>query len=178
MNQNLLILLTTNISNNTIQNLKGHDDMEESAKFTNAQIKKYAEEMPIELRRAIEALSDEVRLGIFFTLFKYGEMSFSQIREKLEIPTKSSGYLSYHLKKLEKSALIKNDYSKKSEVIGYSFYDVTEFGESFIDGLMKSIGIDQSIKEKIEAIELLSLPTGFSDPNITTTSDLSPTLTV
>lgn len=75
-------------------------------------------------------------------------MSFSQIREKLEIPTKSSGYLSYHLKKLEKSALIKNDYSKKSEVIGYSFYDVTEFGESFIDGLMKSIEIDQSIKEK------------------------------
>lgn len=40
--------------------------MEESAKFTNAQIKKYAEEMPIELRRAIDALSDEVRLGIFF----------------------------------------------------------------------------------------------------------------
>ncbi len=128
--------------------------MEDSTKFTSTQIKQYAEEMPIELRRAIEALSDEVRLGIFFALFKYGEMSFSQIREKLEIPTRDSGYLSYHLKRLEKSALIRNDYSKKSGITGHSFYDVTEFGERFVDGLMTSIEIDRSIKEKLDAIRM------------------------
>ncbi len=130
--------------------------MEYSPKLTTKQIKQYAEEMPIELRRSIEALSDEVRLGIFFVLFKYGEMSFSEIRNKLEIPTKNSGYLAYHLKKLEKSALIRNDYSKKSGVTSHSFYDVTEFGERFIEGLMKSIEIDQSIQEKLDAIGLES----------------------
>lgn len=128
--------------------------MEYLTKFTTMQIKQYAEEMPIELRRSIEALSDEVRLGIFFVLFKYGEMSFSEIRTKLEIPAKNSGYLAYHLKKLEKSALIRNDYSKKSGATNHSFYDVTEFGERFIEGLMKSIEIDQPIQKKLDAIGL------------------------
>lgn len=128
--------------------------MEYLTKFTITQIKHYAEEMPIELRRSIEALSDEVRLSIFFVLFKYGEMSFSEIGNKLEIPAKNSGYLAYHLKKLEKSALIRNDYSKKSGVTSHSFYDVTEFGERFIDGLMKSIELDRPIQEKLDAIEL------------------------
>ena len=130
--------------------------MEYLTKFTTTQIKQYAEEMPIQLWRSIEALSDEVRLGIFFVLFKYGEMSFSEIRNKLEIPAKNSGYLAYHLKKLEKSALIRNDYSKKSGVTNHSFYDVTEFGERFIEGLMKSIEIDQPIQKKLDAIGLNS----------------------
>ena len=136
--------------------------MEDLNKISNKRIKQYAEEMPIELRRAIGALSDEVRLGIFFALFKYGEMSFSQIRQELEIPTNYSGYLSYHLKKLENSALIKNDFSKKTGITNYSFYDVTEFGEKFIDGLMKSIEIDYSLKEKLETLKLPSNATGFS----------------
>ncbi len=117
--------------------------MEKSIPLTNKRIKKYADEMPFELKRAIEALNDEIRLGIFFVIFKYGEISFSQIRQELEIPTKSSSLLSYHLRKLEKSALIKKDYSKKSGIMNFSLYDVTEFGEKFIDGLMKSIEIEQ-----------------------------------
>ncbi len=136
--------------------------MEDLTKFTNTRIKKHAEEMPIELRRAIEALSDEARLGIFFALFKNGEMSFSQIRQELEIPTKNSGYLSYHLRKLENSALIKNDYSKKTGITNYSFYDVTEFGERFIEGVLKSIEIDQSIKEKLDAVEMESPVTDYA----------------
>ncbi len=140
-------------------------NMEYSPKFTTEQIKQYADEMPIELRRSIEALSDDARLGIFFVLFKYGEMSFSEIRNKLEIPTKNSGYLAYHLKKLEKSALIRNDYSKKSGVTDHSFYNVTEFGERFIEGLMKSVEIDQSIQEKLNSIglELTVTDSAFED---------------
>lgn len=145
--------------------------MEDLTKFTNTRIKKHAEEMPIELRRAIETLSDEVRLGIFFILFKYGEMSFSQIRQELEIPTNNSGYLSYHLRKLENSALIKNDYSKKTGIANYSFYDVTEFGEKFIDGVMKSIEIDQSIKEKLDITKYGSIATGFSASDMGTTCE-------
>lgn len=146
--------------------------MENLTKFTNTRIQKHAEEMPTELRRAIEALSDEVRLGIFFTLFKYGEMSFSQIRQELEIPTNNSGYLSYHLRKLESSALIKNDYSKRAGITNYSFYDVTEFGEKFIDGVMRSIEIDQSIKEKLDITKLGSNATGFSASDMATTYEL------
>ncbi len=149
--------------------------MEYLTKFTTMQIKQYAEEMPIELRRSIEALSDEVRLGIFFVLFKYGEMSFSEIRNKLEIPAKNSGYLAYHLKKLEKSALIRTDYSKKSGITNHSFYDVTEFGERFIEGLMKSIEIDQAIQEKIDAIRLEEPVTDSAfDYDVTSSDIISP----
>ncbi len=146
--------------------------MEYSPKLTTKQIKQYAEEMPIELRRSIEALSDEVRLGIFFVLFKYGEMSFSEIRNKLEIPTRNSSYLAYHLKKLEKGALIKNDYSKKSGVTSHSFYDVTEFGERIIEGLIKSIEIDQSIQEKLDAIGLESSVTDSAFDYDVSSSDI------
>ncbi len=145
--------------------------MEYSTKISNKRIKKHAEEMPIELRRAIGSLSDEVRLAIFFALFKYGEMSFSQIRQELEIPTNYSGYLSYHLKKLENSALIKNDYSKKTGITNYSFYDVTEFGEKLIDGIMKSIEVDSSIKEKLEAHKLVSNATGFTSYDMVNIND-------
>ena len=146
--------------------------MEDFTKIVNARIKQHAEEMPIELRRAIEALNDEVRLGIFFTLFKYGEMSFSQLRQELEISTKNSGHLSYHLRKLETSALIKNNYSKKAGIANHSFYDVTEFGEKFIDSIMKSIEIDQSIKEKLDITEYGSIATGFPYSDMATTTSV------
>ncbi|MDD4213143.1 MAG: helix-turn-helix domain-containing protein [Bacilli bacterium] len=114
------------------------------AEYENGKIKAYADEMPTELRRAIDALNNDIGMAAFFVLFKYGEMSFSQIMSELDIPPNYSSKLTYHIKKLQKSALVKNEYIRKENVGVYSFYDITEFGEGFINNLMNAIRAPQS----------------------------------
>lgn len=118
--------------------------------YTNKKIEEYANEMPFELRRAVDALNDDIRLAIFFVLLKYGEMPFSQIMKELEIPSKYSSKLTYHIKKLEKGALIKNEYTKKEGIDSYSFYDVTEFGDDLLKGLIDTIAVPRLVTEPIK----------------------------
>lgn len=120
--------------------------------FANKKIEEYSNEMPLELRRVVGALNDKLRLAIFFVLLKYGELSFSQIMNVLEIPQQYSSKLTYHLKKLEKAALIKNEYTKKENSESYSFYDLTEFAEELLKGLMNTIALPESIRNN-DAIE-------------------------
>ncbi|WP_048181254.1 helix-turn-helix domain-containing protein [Methanosarcina siciliae] len=142
--------------------------------YENKKIKAYADEMPAELRRVIDALNSDIGLATFFVLFKYGEMSFSQIMNELEIPPHHSSKLTYHIKKLQKSALVKNEYVKKENADGYSFYDITEFGEGIINNLMNAIRVPQSsnlsmhtLGEKItfSQIEITPLKSEGSDCN-------------
>lgn len=121
--------------------------------YENEKIKLYANEMPAELRRAIDALNNDLGLATFFVLFKYGEMSFSQIMKELDIPSNYSSKLTYHIKKLQKSALVKNEYVKKENVDSYSFYDVTEFGEGVINNLVNSIRIPQSSDYSMQTLD-------------------------
>lgn len=112
--------------------------------YDNEKIETYAGEMPGELRRVIDALNSDLGLATFFVLFKYGEMSFSQIMSELDIPSNYSSKLTYHIKKLQKSSLVKNEYIKKENVDNYSFYNITEFGEGIINNLINAIQIPQS----------------------------------
>ena len=61
--------------------------------YENEKIKAYVDEMPAELRRVIDALNSDIGLATFFVLFKYGEMSFSQIMIELDIPSNYSSKL-------------------------------------------------------------------------------------
>lgn len=123
------------------------------AEYENGKIKAYADEMPAELRRVIDALNSDIGLAAFFVLFKYGEMSFSQIMSELDIPPNYSSKLAYHIKKIQKSSLIKNEYIKKENVDGHSFYDITEFGEKFINKLMDAIQVPQSNDLDIQILD-------------------------
>lgn len=107
--------------------------------YANDKIKEYANEMPKELRLAMGALDDDIRLAIFFVILKYGELSFSEIMKELEIPPEQSSKLTYHIKKLQKGAMIENEYLKKEGVDSHSFYDITEFGEGLLNNLMNTI---------------------------------------
>ncbi len=118
--------------------------------YTNKKIEEYANEMPVELRRAVDALNDDIRQAIFFVLLKYGEMPFSQIMKELEIPSEYSSKLTYHIKKLEKGALIKNEYTKKEGIDSYSFYDITEFGDDLLKGLIDTIAVPRLVTEPIK----------------------------
>lgn len=119
----------------------------------NKKIEEYASEMPIELRKAIEALNDDFRLAIFFVLLKNGNISFTQIMNELEIPRKDSSILSHHLKILEKGSIIKNEYAKKEGEDSHSFYDLTEFGEDILNGLMDTLAVPNSEGEPIEPLK-------------------------
>ena len=114
--------------------------------YVNEKIKKYSNEMPDELKRAMGALNDDIRLAIFFVLLKYGELPFSQIMKELEIPPDYSSKLTYHIKKLQKGALIKNEYVKKEGIDSYSFYDITEFGMGILNNLIDTIAIPSPSK--------------------------------
>lgn len=72
---------------------------------------------------------------------KYGELSFSDIMSELEIDAKDSGKLVYHLTQLQKAALVKNEYVKKDSSQVYSYYDVTELGESVLSNLMNVLKV-------------------------------------
>jgi DNA-binding HxlR family transcriptional regulator len=128
---------------------------------TYTKIKEYADELPSELKRAVVALNDDLRQAIFFLLLKNGELSFTQIMTELEISRKDSSILSHHLKILEKGALIKNKYAKKEGIDSHSFYDLTDFGEDILDGLMETIAIPRLIEEPVEPIKRMLLKVGI-----------------
>lgn len=129
--------------------------------YTNEKIKEYADELPSELKRAVEALDDDLRQAIFFVLLKNGELSFTQIMTELEIPRKDSSILSHHLKILEKGALIKNKYAKKEGVDSHSFYDLTDFGEDLLDKLMDTLAIPRLVEEPVESLKRVALKVGI-----------------
>ncbi len=141
--------------------------------YINEKIKEYANEMPYELRRAMEALNDDTRLAVFFVLLKYGELPFSQIMTELEIPPEYSSKLTYHIKKLQKSALVKNEYIKKEGVNSYSFYNLTEFGEELLNSLIDTIVVPRSKQSITTATENKSIDLEWSERTTvrTTSSD-------
>jgi len=124
--------------------------------YANEKIKEYANELPYELRRAMDALDDDIRLAIFFVLLKYGELPFSQIMKELEIPSEYSSKLTYHIKKLQKGAIIKNEYVKKEGIDNYSFYDITEFGEGLLNNLMNTITLPIASRSSSTASNTIS----------------------
>jgi len=93
-------------------------------------IEDYAKEIPEEIRRAIRGLDSDYRAGIFVALHKYGELSFSDLRKKLEI---DKAMLNYHLGKLIESALIQHYYKHELGTEKYSFYNITPFGQDFVE---------------------------------------------
>lgn len=98
-------------------------------------IKIYADKIPSELSRAMGALCDENGRAIFLVLFKYGELTISQIMEELQVNAGCSSWLFESIKNLQKASLVKSDLVDGEKIL----YDVTEFGEYFIKGLMSGI---------------------------------------
>jgi DNA-binding HxlR family transcriptional regulator len=93
-------------------------------------IEDYAREIPEELRRAIRGLDSDYRAGIFVALYKHGELSFSDLQKKLEI---DKAMLNYHIGKLIESALVQHYYKHELGTEKYSFYNITPFGQDFVE---------------------------------------------
>lgn len=63
--------------------------------------------------------------------------------------------LFFRLKPLEKGALIKNEFAKKEGTDSHSFYNLTDFGEDVLNGLMDTLAVPRSAGEPIEPLKKL-----------------------
>jgi len=90
------------------------------------------EDFPEEIVRPIKALNDENRRKIILALIKKNEFSYSEIQDRFNL---KKGTLTHHLHHLIGSGLIRNFTKTIPESRHTSYYELTDFGCRFIDGL-------------------------------------------
>lgn len=108
-------------------------------------------EFPIELKDAIEALDNPMRMRIVEYLYDGHEATYTELLKMLGI---RKGALTYHLKILTTAAVIYT-LSRLDENFGdphKAFYVLSPWGESVVDGLMSSFDLLISPK-KGDAVE-------------------------
>ena len=101
-------------------------------------LEEYTKGIPTELRRAISGFDNDIRLGIFLALKKNGELSFSELSEKLDMKT-DKAKLDFHLAKLTESALVEHRYRHQLGNERFSFYSTTKFGENLWNNVASSL---------------------------------------
>jgi len=94
----------------------------------------YNKEIPGDLRRALNALSDSKTRGLVVLLLKEGELSFTQIKELTETHQQT---LTDGLNKLQNGGIIVRDEVVDSDNY-YAKYRPTSFGKRILDGLFEA----------------------------------------
>jgi DNA-binding transcriptional ArsR family regulator len=90
------------------------------------------EDFPEEIVRPIKAMNDENRRRIVLALRKKCEFSYSEIKDQFNI---KKGTLTHHLHELVSAGLIRNFAKSLPDSRHTSYYELTDFGLRFIDGL-------------------------------------------
>ncbi|NIP61826.1 MAG: hypothetical protein GWN01_01845 [Nitrosopumilaceae archaeon] len=91
---------------------------------------------PLEVRNAVEGIKSETRQRIVSELVLKGKVSYSDLKQRLN--TKSKGSFNYHLSSLLNSGLVSNFIMKDNLKDYTSYYEISEFGKSFINSLLAS----------------------------------------
>lgn len=108
-----------------------------------SKIREYAQQIPEEMKRAISGFDNDFRVAIFVALYKYGELSFSDLQKKLQV---DKAKLNFHLKKLSESALVEHYYRHELGNVEFSFYSITGFGVNFVRSLIQSLAPEPPFK--------------------------------
>jgi len=101
-------------------------------------VERYASEVPIELRNAVKALSDDRKWAVYVALIKEGEKNFNSLKNLFEFHPEE---LNRVLRSLKSAGLIRK-YVASLEDVGKAqrtFYAPTEFGKAFLETLYYSI---------------------------------------
>jgi len=101
-------------------------------------IEKYASEVPVELRNAVKALSDDRKWAVYVALIKEGEKNFNSLKNMFDFHPQE---LDRVLKSLKSAGLIRK-YVVSLEDVGKAnrtLYAPTEFGKAFLESLYYSI---------------------------------------
>lgn len=103
-------------------------------KINNIQFN-YQEEIPEDFELALKAISNKLRYALTILILEKGSFTFSEIKKFLD---KESSNVRHHLKILETSGILQN-YLKKSEKSSeYSYYKITHYGKTLVEGLLTS----------------------------------------
>ncbi|HEX9677280.1 helix-turn-helix transcriptional regulator [Nitrososphaera sp.] len=98
-------------------------------------IKRYASEIPQEIRLLMKALGDDNRAAIIVALMKNSKMSFSELKDLFDLNPSS---LTLHLTTLQNSGLVKN-YLERGEGGNYSFYVVSDLTQPVLESLYDNV---------------------------------------
>jgi len=105
--------------------------------MSSEKVEMYANRFLPEVKLALDAVDDEVRLAIISALEEHGDLSFSELQGLLKIQ-KNRFY--YHLKKLMMGGILRSYTTEKTEINPYtSYYSLTELGRSFMTALSRAI---------------------------------------
>ncbi len=104
-------------------------------------VNEYSKEIPEEIKLSIKALADDTRLSILILLLKKKKMSFTKLKETLNL---SSSSLSNHLAIMQDGGIVNNflEWNEKS----YSYYKVTDLGINLIKSIFKVVGYRSPIE--------------------------------
>lgn len=97
-----------------------------------------AEQIPFEIRRAIDAFGGEREQAIVVTLIDEGPLSFSELND--ELGGLHNQTLTNALKNLRRGALVRKRATDSMESRYDAYYEVSEYGERFVNCLLESLG--------------------------------------
>lgn len=101
-----------------------------------SKIDEYASQVPVEVKKAVKALGHDARCAIVVDLARRGELTFTQLKDDLDIDT---GLLSNHLRILMDGAIVEHYYKHELWNEQYSYYGLTQFGKDFLRGILESL---------------------------------------
>lgn len=108
-------------------------------------ISRKAEQIPFEIRRAVEGFDGEREQAIVVTLLDEGPLSFSELND--ELGGVHNQTLTNALKNLRQGALVRKRATGSMESKYDAYYEVSEYGERFVDCLLDSLGSVDSFDE-------------------------------
>lgn len=115
-----------------------------------------AERIPTEIRAAISGFDNETTQAVVVTLIDEEALAFSEIQDHLSTDDDElhSQTLTNALRDLQRGELVNKRAATDDGNRISSYYEVTEYGERFVDCLLKSLGSVDSFEERAyESVE-------------------------
>lgn len=119
-----------------------------------------ANKLPFEIRHAISAFNNETQQAIVITLLNEGSLRFSELRDFLSDEDKQlhNQTLTNALDDLQEAGLVNKRVADADTDELISYYEVTEYGERFVDRLLETLGSVDSFdqrKSRYESVDNL-----------------------
>jgi len=122
---------------------------------------------PDEIKRAIDGIKSESRQKIISELMTKGQASYSELKNELN--PKSKGSFNYHLGSLLESGLVTNYIQGHEDSDYLSYYEISNFGKSFINSLFASLTYMVPKKEVMPMLDIRPVQRELSE--LTTLTD-------
>ena len=138
-----------------------------------------AKNVPIELKKALRGLDDDIRLAIFLTLRNHEELSFSELGEKIGMKDEKAK-MQFHLRKLTESALVEHKFKHQLGNDKFSYYCVTKFGDNLWKNIIDSLKppppiqsmYDTSGKYQTDITDITDITFDYSNASFTVNSSM------